>query len=137
MRYWNEFSENKFFNIVFTTPIEIGVVDIFSVNINNDQSSMYVCFDIKELPDAPPLKWQKTEFNTCRIGLNCSDISDLVIKNMPALGKFHITIMNKEELFFVKAISQNSLIEFTTRFPTLSGPTVYLNKGVARKIFWL
>lgn len=127
MKYWNEFSENTYFNKIFTTLIEIGVVDIFSIDIDNDRGSISINFDIKEFPSNPPLMWQENEFNTCRLGLDCGSIGNLVIKNMPALGEFNMTITNEEGLFFVRMSNPKSLVEFTTRLMVLTEPRAFNN----------
>lgn len=127
MKFWNDFDGSTFFNQIFTTPISIGTIELFNITIDNSRPTIILEFDIEQLPDSPPAKWKKTHFNTCRIGLNCGDISNLLIKNIPTKGKLNISITKNENLFTINASNQNSLIEFTTKFPLLCGPSVYLN----------
>ncbi|MET0847462.1 MAG: Imm50 family immunity protein [Pseudomonas sp.] len=127
MKFWNDLDGSTFFNQVFTTPIAINMIELFTISIDNNRPTIIIEFDICELPDAPPTKWKKSEFNTCRIGLNCGGISDLKINNIPTKEKLNITITKKENLFIVHASNKDSLIEFTTKFPLLCGPSVYMN----------
>lgn len=54
MKHWNELDDTIFFNKVFTYPVEIGEITLFSVTIDNDRPDIGLGFDISELPDAPP-----------------------------------------------------------------------------------
>ncbi|RON53858.1 Imm50 family immunity protein [Pseudomonas frederiksbergensis] len=127
MKFWNDFDGSTFFNQIFTTSISIGTIELFNITIDNNRPTIILEFDIEQLPDSPPAKWKKTQFNTCRIGLNCGDISNLLIKNIPTKGKLNISITKNENLFTINASNKNSLIEFKTKFPLLCGPSVYLN----------
>ncbi|MDY7532830.1 Imm50 family immunity protein [Pseudomonas sp. Bout1] len=92
MKYWNELDESIFFCKLFSHPIEIGRISLFSLQIENDQPSLGLGFDIPEFPDNLPEKWQNKGFNTCRLGLTCSNISDLKITNIPTKEIFSATI---------------------------------------------
>lgn len=127
MEFWNDIDGSTFFNQIFTTPIAIGTIELFALNIDNSRPMIIMEFDIEELPDAPPTKWKKTHFNTCRIGLNCGDIKNALIKNIPTTEKLNITITKKENIFTIQASNKNSMIELTTKSPLLCGPSVYLN----------
>lgn len=127
MKFWNDFERSIFFNHVFTTPILIGKITIFSFNIDNNRSHINMEFDIPEIPDRPPEKWIAEGFNTCRIGLSCGGITDLIIKNLPTLDTFNMSVHKHENFFSVRAESAGSLIEFRTKYPSLSGPSVYMN----------
>ncbi|MGE8483427.1 MULTISPECIES: Imm50 family immunity protein [Pseudomonas] len=127
MKFWNDLDGSTFFNQVFTTPIAINTIELFTVSIDNSRPTIIMEFDISELPDAPPTKWKRSEFNTCRIGLNCGGIGDLKINNIPTKEKLNISITQKENLFMVNASNKDSLIQFTTKFPLLCGPSVYMN----------
>lgn len=130
MEFWNDFDGSTFFNQIFTTTISIGAIELFRITIDNSRPTIILEFDIHELPDAPPARWKKTPFNTCRIGLNCGEIENLSIKNIPTKEKLNITITKKEKIFTINASNCNSLIEFTTKFPLLCGPSVYWNSIV-------
>jgi hypothetical protein len=127
MEFWNNFDGSTFFNQIFTTPISIGAIELFNITIDNSRPTTILEFGINELPDAPPAKWKKTPFNTCRIGLNCGEIGNLSIKIIPTKEKLNITITKIENLFTINASNSDSLIKFTTKFPLLCGPSVYLN----------
>jgi len=53
MKYWNELEGSKLFNMVFSKNIPIGELELFSINIENDQPKLVFSFDIPELPDSP------------------------------------------------------------------------------------
>jgi hypothetical protein len=127
MKFWNDLDGSTFFNQVFTTPIAINTIELFTVSIDNSRPTIILEFDISELPDAPPTKWKRSEFNTCRIGLNCGGIGDLKINNIPTKEKLNISIIKKENIFMVNASNKDSSIQFTTKFPLLCGPSVYMN----------
>lgn len=127
MKFWNDIDGGIFFNQVFRTPVAIGLIELFTVNIDNNRPTIILEFDIKELPDAPPAKWKRAEFNTCRIGLNCSEISSLTITNIPTKEKLSIRITQSDNLFTIHASNNNSTIEFTTKSLLLCGPSVYMN----------
>ncbi|WP_248746084.1 Imm50 family immunity protein [Pseudomonas sp. MWU12-2037] len=127
MKYWNDLDGSTFFNKVFNTKIQIGSISLYSLRIDNDRPEITFGFDIDELPDTPPEKWKKTEFNTCRLGLNCGSPADLIIKNIPTAEKLYLTIENHDDYYLIRAKSEHSLIEFKTKWPLLCGPTVYLN----------
>jgi hypothetical protein len=127
MKFWNDLDGSTFFNQVFTTPIAINTIELFTVSIDNSRPTIILEFDISERPDAPPTKWKRSEFNTCRIGLNCGGIGDLKINNIPTKEKLNISIIKKENIFMVNASNKDSSIQFTTKFPLLCGPSVYMN----------
>ncbi|MGG7553688.1 Imm50 family immunity protein [Pseudomonas sp. ES3] len=127
MKFWNDLDGSTFFNQVFTTPIAINTIELFTVSIDNSRPTIILEFDISELPDAPPTKWKRSEFNTCRIGLNCGGIGDLKINNIPTKEKLNISIIKKENIFMINASNKDSSIQFTTKFPLLCGPSVYMN----------
>lgn len=127
MKFWNDFDRSIFFNKVFTSPIAIGEITLFSIEIDNNRSHIHVAFDISELPDAPPKKWIKEGFNTCRIGLSCGGLSDVLIKNIPTSETMKISVQKHDGYFLVHAESPNSSFEFKTRHLSLSGPSVYTN----------
>ncbi|HEX4550944.1 Imm50 family immunity protein [Pseudomonas sp.] len=127
MNSWNELDGSSFFNRVFTTPIPIGEVTLFSLNIDNNRPVIILEFDIAEYPEVPPTKWEKSGFNTCRIGLNCSNIEGLLIKKIPTQNKLTITISNEDGKYRIRAKNEDSIIEFTTKHILLCGPSAYLN----------
>ncbi|MCS3838253.1 hypothetical protein HNR03_002861 [Pseudomonas sp. JAI111] len=134
MKFWNNLDGSTFFNQIFTTSVEIDTIELFTISIDNNRPTIILEFDIKQLPDAPPLKWKKSDYNTCRIGLNCGGISDLTIKNIPTKEKLNITITNKENIFTIHASNTSSLIEFKTKFALLCGPSVYMNSSDSEQL---
>jgi len=127
MYFWNDLDGSSFFNRIFTSPIPIGEVTLFSLNIDNNRPIIILEFDIKEYPEAPPVKWKQSGFNTCRIGLNCSNIEELLIKNIPTKKNLTISISNENSSYRIRATNDESVIEFTTKHPLLCGPSAYLN----------
>lgn len=127
MKIWNELDNNIFFNKIFSAHINIGEISLFSLQINNDQPTLGLGFDISEFPDNLPEKWKNKGYNTCRIGLDCSDIWDLNIKNIPTKEKLLIKIKKTKDFFEFHAVSKNALITFKTKYLSLCGPSVYIN----------
>lgn len=127
MKYWNELENTIFFNKVFTYPVEIGEITLFSVTIDNDRTNIGLGFDISETPDAPPEKWIKEGFNTCRIGLDCGGLSDVKIKNIPTKETLKMVITKHENYFELQATSKSSAIELKAKYISLCGPAVYIN----------
>lgn len=127
MKHWNDLDGTIFFNKLFKQPVEIGKTYIHSLRIENDNNDLGIGFDIPEFPECLPEKWKDKGYNACRIGLTCSEISDLKIINLPIREVFLITIKQENEYFFLAAKSKNASIEFKTRWLSLSGPSVYMN----------
>ena len=127
MKHWNDMQNSTFFNKVFSTPVAIGIVELYSISIDNDRTNISLEFDIPELPDNVPEKWRKSGFNTCRIGIHCGNIFNLEIKNIPTQEKLSITIENSEGTYFTTISNGSSLISFATRYISLCGPSVYMN----------
>ncbi|WP_455824347.1 Imm50 family immunity protein [Pseudomonas graminis] len=127
MKFWNDFDGSIFFNKVFSGPIKIGEIVLFSVDVDNNRSHITLAFDIPEVPDRPPQKWNAEGFNTCRIGLSCGGLSNVTIKNIPTTDTLQMTVQKNEGFFLVRAESAGSLIEFKTTYPSLCGPSVYTN----------
>lgn len=127
MNFWNDLDGSSFFNRIFTSQIPIGEVTLFSLNIDNCRPLIILEFDIKEYPEAPPVKWKQSGFNTCRIGLNCSNIEELLINNIPTKKNLNISISNEGNSYRIRAVNDESTIEFTTKHPLLCGPSAYLN----------
>lgn len=71
MKYWNELDQNIFFEKLFSKPVEIGKIALFSLQIENDRPSLGLGFDIPDFPDILPPKWQDKGYNTCRMGIDC------------------------------------------------------------------
>ena len=97
MKYWNELDHNIFFEKIFSTPVEIGQIALFSLQIENDRPSVGLGFDITDFPDILPKKWEGKGYNTCRMGIDCHRIQDLRVQNIPV-----------REVFFVKITKENS-----------------------------
>ncbi|MHB2247076.1 Imm50 family immunity protein [Pseudomonas fitomaticsae] len=127
MKHWNDIAESTFFNMIFSSPIAIGEIKLFILNIDNNYSTVTLGFDIPEIPDTPPKKWETMGFNACRIGITCSEIEDLALHNLPTNKNLRLTIKNTGSRFRVSAISDDSSIHFTTAFISLREPTVYLS----------
>ncbi len=127
MKHWNELDGSIFFNKIFSTPIIIGKVALFSLRIENDQPCIGMGFDIPEFPDNLPEKWRNKGYNTCRIGITCHEISKLQIRNIPVHEEFFVKIKKHSDHFTFEAMSNSASIEFIARFISLSGPSVYIN----------
>ena len=128
MKHWNELDGSIFFGKIFSQPISIGRIALFSLRIDNDQPCIGLGFDIPEFPDILPEKWKNKGFNTCRMGITCHEIKDLKIHNIPAHEVFTIKIEKHDSHFKLQATSENASIEFEAKFISLSNPNVYVNE---------
>lgn len=137
MKNWNDLDGSIFFNKLFSQPIEIGKAYIHSLHIENDQNNFGIGFDIPNFPDRLPEKWKDKGYNTCRIGLTCSNITNLKIINLPLREVFTIEIIKESEHFFFSAKSRNASVEFKAEWLSLSGPSVYLNCSEPGDHNWL
>ena len=108
MKYWNDLDRNIFLEKIFSKPVEIGQIALFSMQIENDRPSVGLGFDIPEFPDTLPKKWEGKGYNTCRMGIDCHGIQDLSIKNIPV-----------REVFFSKSPRKitSSIFRRLTRTP--------------------
>ncbi|ROM50125.1 hypothetical protein BK649_15215 [Pseudomonas canadensis] len=127
MKYWNELDESIFLSKIFSHPVEIGKIALFSLRVENDQPCIGIGFDIPEFPDNLPEKWKNKGYNMCRLGITCNDIDNLKILNIPAHEVFTVKINKKTDYFTFKATSENAFIEFNAKFISLNGPNVYIN----------
>lgn len=127
MKYWNELDRNIFFEKLFSNPVKIGKIALFSLQIENDQPSLGLGFDIPEFPDTLPTKWQDKGYNTCRMGIDCHGIRDLKIQNLPIREVFFVTITRNNDQFHFQATNKNASIEFKAKYISLCDPNVYIN----------
>ncbi|MCS3516071.1 immunity 50 family protein [Pseudomonas grimontii] len=127
MKNWNELDGSIFFSKIFSLPVKIGKIALFSVRIENDQPCIGLGFDIPEFPDNLPEKWKNKGYNTCRIGITCNEIEDLKIQNIPIREEFFVTIEKQNNHLKFKATSDSASIEFRAKFISLSTPNVYIN----------
>lgn len=135
MKHWNELEQSIFFNKVFSNLINIGTINLFSLQIENDRPKLGIGFDIPQFPDNLPEKWKNKGYNMCRIGLECSEISDLLIKNIPTSENLNVEIEEVHGSFWFIATSKNSSIQFKARHISLSGPNVYSNEQNSTDVF--
>jgi hypothetical protein len=127
MKYWNDVDQNIFFEKIFSEPVEIGRIALFSLQIENDRPSVGLGFDIPDFPDRLPRKWEDKGYNTCRMGIDCHGIQDLKIQNIPVREVFFVKISKKNNQFYFQATNKNALIEFKAKFISLVDPNVYIN----------
>ena len=127
MKHWNELDGSIFFSKIFSRPIEIGKIALFSLRIENDQPCIGMGFDIPEFPDNLPEKWKNKGYNTCRIGIKCNEVKDLAIRNIPVHEVFIVKIKKDDDHFIFKATSDSASIEFSSKFISMSDPNVYIN----------
>ena len=135
MKHWNELEQSIFFTTIFSNLINTGAINLFSLQIENDRPSLGIGFDIPQFPDKLPEKWKSKGYNMCRIGLECSGISDLLIKNIPTSEILNIEIEEFQGDFQFSATSATSLIQFKARHIYLDGPNVYLCEQNSFDIF--
>lgn len=135
MKHWNELEQSIFFNKVFSNLINIGAINLFSLQIENDRPSLGIGFDIPQFPDKLPEKWKSKGYNMCRIGLECSGISDLLIKNIPTSEILNVETEESQGYLQFSATSESSLIQFKARHICLNGPNVYLCEQNSSDVF--
>ncbi|WP_298771759.1 Imm50 family immunity protein [uncultured Shewanella sp.] len=125
---WNEFDDTVFINKIFSICPDIGLIDIFDLELIRDAKTLILAFDlVDELPDKPPVKWG-TDFNRCRMGINCSVIDKLNIVGWDYNIRAKLTIKKENNLYYVDVEADNVRIEFNCRFLNLTTPSVYLSE---------
>ena len=129
IKYWNDLDGGVFLSKVFSTPVPVSVIELSGLNIDNDRNNITIGFDIEEVPDIIPDKWLKNKFNTCRIGLECGEITGLSMNNIPTESKLKMEISKIDDCYLVSISSGVSKIKFTANFIYLRGGTVYFNGG--------
>lgn len=127
MKYWNDIDNSTFFNRVFSYLVPIGQLELAGIDIDNERNNLVIGFDILEIPDIPPVKWQQIEYNTCRTGIDCGEIQDLVIKNIPTPKALNIKISQTDDHYCIHISNNESNIDFIAKFISLRGPSVYFN----------
>lgn len=127
MKYWNDLGRNIFFEKLFSKPVEIGKIALFSLQIENDQPSVGLGFDIPNFPDILPPKWEGKGYNTCRMGIDCHGIRDLKIQNLPIREVFSVNITRVNDQLHFQASNKNASIEFKAKYISLCDPNVYIN----------
>lgn len=129
MKYWNEIEGSKLFNMVFSQNIPIGEIKLFALNIDNNLSTLTLAFDIREIPDTPPKKWDLIGYNACRIGITCNNVKDLTISNIPTQQTLNLSIQLIGNEYSVSATSDTSEVKFITSSLRLREPSVYLTES--------
>ena len=119
--------QNIFFEKIFSKPVEIGRIALFSLQIENDRPSVGLGFDITDFPDILPKKWEGKGYNTFRMGIDCHRIQDLRVQNIPVRQVFFVKIAKKNNQLYFQATNKNALIEFKAKFISLVDPNVYIN----------
>ncbi|NWC87971.1 hypothetical protein HX793_25450 [Pseudomonas reactans] len=127
MKNWNELDNSTLFSKIFTYPVEIGKISLFSLRIENNQSCINLNFDISEFPDNLPEKWKNKGYTMCSVGIICNDIEHLKILNIPKHEEFTVRINVDDNYHTFEAISENASIKFNAKSIKLSGPNVYMN----------
>jgi hypothetical protein len=127
MKYWNELDRKIFFEKLFSKPVEIEKIALFSLQIENDRPSLGLGFDIPDFPDILPTKWEDKGYNTCRMGIDCHGIRDLQIQNLPIREVFFVNITRDNDQFHFQATSKNASIKFKAKYISLCDPNVYIN----------
>ena len=119
--------QNIFFEKIFSKPVEIWRIALFSLQIENDRPSVGLGLDITDFPDILPKKWEGKGYNTCRMGIDCHRIQDLRVQNIPVRQVFFVKIAKKNNQLYFQATNKNALIEFKAKFISLAAPNVYIN----------
>lgn len=128
MKYWNEIEGSKLFNMVFSRNIPVGEIKLFALNMDNNLSTLTLAFDIREMPDTPPKKWESIGYNACRIGITCGEIRELTTSNIPTHKNLSLFIQPIGDRYLISAVSSTSKVTFTTSSVRLREPSVYLTE---------
>lgn len=127
INYWDEFDGSIFLSKIFSHPVKIGKIALFSFTIKNYHLTISMDFDIPDFPDNLPENWKSAEYNMCRTGITCNDIKDLKILNLPIHEVFTVQINRKNDYFTFEATSDGASMKFSTKSISITGPTVYIN----------
>lgn len=131
---WTDLNGSELLKRVFTHPVPIEEVSIFSIIINRDGPNICIDFDLKnKIPDAPIKSWTQSKFNRCRIGINCGGVEELLITGWGTANNA-IAIIEKvsPEKTRVRFFNKKLQISFLCTDLTVTGPSVYLDSFVAQ-----
>ncbi|PLR63060.1 hypothetical protein QCBJ_11885 [Pseudomonas sp. QC2] len=126
MKYWNELDKNIFLEMIFSQPVEVGEITLTSLQIDNDRPSLGIGFDISEFPDRLPEKWKNKGYNVCRFGIDCYEIRDLKIINIPTHKDLSLKIRKEYDHLLFQATNKDSLVEFKAESISICDPNVYI-----------
>ncbi|MBC3364825.1 Imm50 family immunity protein [Pseudomonas sp. SWRI154] len=115
MIFWNDLQGSTSFNKIYSSPIPIGEIELFSLGIDNNTPTITFEFDIAEYADMPSQKWKQSGLNTCQLGLNCSFPKKLKISTIPTKYKLQLRITQQYDSFIIHASNNESLIELKTK----------------------
>ncbi len=126
--YWTDLPCNELMKRIFSKPPEIGIIEIFDIEIKRDGPTIIVNFDLIDvLPDLVPAKWG-TQFNRCRVGIYCLGVSNFIFSgistNMMAGISFNLSDNAKEVIIS----GEDFNMSFVCDHISLTGPSVYLNR---------
>lgn len=127
--YWNDLPGTELLKRVFTQPVPIEKISLFSINIGRDGPSIIIDFDlINQIPDAPPQKWTTSKFNRCRLGINCGGVKELSITGWDVENIVDVNIQCISAQKHRVCLKNDEFhLEFMCSALTISGPSVYLS----------
>ncbi|NUU69039.1 hypothetical protein HQN64_23480 [Enterobacteriaceae bacterium BIT-l23] len=124
---WNDLDGTILLGKVFSKPLKMSMVDVFSVKIERDGPSILIEFDlVGSLPDNPPKKWGN-DYNKCRAGINCSGVTQLSFNDVGTRMLANIKIEKVGLLYRVSLNGDNLAISFECGDVRFMGPSVYLS----------
>jgi hypothetical protein len=127
--YWNNLPGSELLKRIFSYPVPIGKISLFDIHINRDGPTIRINFDLINLvPDLPPLKWKMTPFNRCRLGLNCSNFTNLEIIGWDFQNIVEVTIdLQNNGAYKLHYFGEKTNIRFDCSDLIIVGPSVYLS----------
>ena len=122
---WTDIPCNELLQRIFSSPPEVGEIDIFDVHIDREGPTVNVGFDLVDLlPDNAPEKWGK-DFNRCRMGIYCFGVTGLSISGLAAniVAKINFEMGDGGVRVFITSDKFN--LTLTCLDVSVTGPSVY------------
>lgn len=120
--FWNDLEGTYLLNKVFSRPVEINIVDLFSIKIDREGPTVLIEFDlIGVLPDNPPPKWGR-DYNKCRCGLMCAGVKSMQISGVATNIEVNVNIQDNNKII-MRGTGFN--LELECLYIHFSGPSVY------------
>lgn len=126
--YWHEVEDTFLLGQVFSEPISIGSIDLFSVEMLRDGPTVRFYFDLVDrLPNRPLPHWGEpnVDYNRCRMGVDCFGVSQLSILGLSTQMSMKLTISKTDTIYHLSLVSEDTSIDLRCLNITLIAPTVY------------
>ncbi|WP_454827604.1 Imm50 family immunity protein [Paraburkholderia xenovorans] len=125
---WNDLDGSVLLRKVFTKPVEISLIDLFSIKIDREGPTVVIEFDlVGQLPDNPPPKWGNG-YNRCRCGLNCGGVKSVSMNGIAPNMLAEISIEKNGEINKLIISSEKASLVVECSHLQLMGPSVYISE---------